>query len=288
VSQITTNGRQTLDTSFGSIRYWEAGADTGRPPLVFLQGLLSGADVWAEVVGHLGTSRRCVCVDWPFGAHAEPLDSNADLSPPGIARLAIEVMDGLGLGRAVLVGNDSGGVIAQLVLATNPDRVAAAVLVSCDAFECFPPGVWRYLFTLAGLPGVVSILTVLMGVPVIARSRLGFGAVIARNPARFAHWSIPSRTDGRIRRDLAKLMHGSSNSQTLDAAKHFAQFPGPVLVVWAKQDRLFEQSLGRRLAAAFPHGSFEQVEGSRTFVPCDQPQRLAALIEEFLDLKETF
>jgi hypothetical protein len=28
------------------------------------------------------------------------------------------------------------------------------------------------------------------------------------------------------------------------------------------------------------------VDGSRTFVPCDQPQRLAALIDEFIDAQD--
>jgi pimeloyl-ACP methyl ester carboxylesterase len=50
-------------------------------------------------------------------------------------------------------------------------------------------------------------------------------------------------------------MKGLSKTQTLDAARRFTDFTQPVLVVWAGQDRLFAHSLGKRLAAAFPHGA---------------------------------
>jgi pimeloyl-ACP methyl ester carboxylesterase len=95
-------------------------------------------------------------------------------------------------------------------------------------------------------------------------------------------WVTPIVRDPRIRRDTAKLMRSSSNAQTLDAARHFANFHRPVLVVWASQDRLFSLSLGERLARAFPRGHLETVENSATSVPCDQPERLATLIDDFL------
>jgi hypothetical protein len=64
--------------------------------------------------------RRCPHSGFSFGAHRQPLAPEADLSPPGVARLAIEVLDRLEVPSAVLVGNDSGGVIAQLVASAHP------------------------------------------------------------------------------------------------------------------------------------------------------------------------
>ena len=208
--------------------------------------------------------------------------AEADLSPPGIGRLVIEVMDALGLERAVLVGNDCGGVISQLVLAASPERISALVLVACDAFECFPPGLYRPLFWLVRAPGVTRLLAAAMNRHGFATSRLGYGAV-ARDPAELLHWARPLATDAQIRRDLRKLISGSSNRQTLDAARHFDDFDRPVLVVWAQEDRLFPPSLGERLAGAFPHGRLAIVPESRTLIPHDQPLRLAGLIAEFLD-----
>jgi pimeloyl-ACP methyl ester carboxylesterase len=277
-----TSGQRMLETSSGPIRYWDQGPDTGAPPLIFLQGFLAGPDVWSDVVDVLALQHRCITVDWPFGAHRQPMAAHADLSPPGVARLAVEILDRLGLVTAVLVGNDSGGVIAQLVVAAHPDRVAALVLVACDAFECFPPGAYRYLFRLAALPGALRLMAWAMTVPTLARSRLGFGAVIAHDPDRARPWAKRLAADAGIRRDTAKLMTGSSRTQTLEAATHFPEFAPPVLVVWAAQDRLFPRSLGERLSRAFPSGRFELINDSATFIPYDQPQQLAALLAGFV------
>jgi pimeloyl-ACP methyl ester carboxylesterase len=53
-------------------------------------------------------------------------------------------------------------------------------------------------------------------------------------------------------------------------------------VVWGEDDRIFPESLGSRLAYAFPNARLERVAGARTFVPEDRPAQLAALIRDFL------
>src|SRR5262245_5626766 len=137
---LMSSRTNVIETSFGRIRVREHGPSDGRTPVVFLQGFLARPDAWTDTLRGLVTAHRCITVDWPFGAHSQPLQTEADLSPPGVARLVIEVLDVLGIERATLVGNDSGGVIAQLVVASDPMRVNGLVLVSCDAFEMFPPG----------------------------------------------------------------------------------------------------------------------------------------------------
>ncbi len=119
MSRSVTTGLAHLETTIGSIRYWDKGRDDARPRLLFLQGLLTGPNAWDGVVATLGERHRCITVDWPFGAHSEPMRSGANLSPPRLARLVMEVLDALALSTAVLIGNDSGGVVAQLVLAES-------------------------------------------------------------------------------------------------------------------------------------------------------------------------
>jgi pimeloyl-ACP methyl ester carboxylesterase len=282
MSQSTTEGHIELETSFGTLTGCDRGPDGPAAPLVFLQGLMCGTDVWAEVVSVLAPARRCIIVDWPFGAHPRPMRAGADLSPPGLASLVIEVLDRIGVERATLVGNDCGGVIAQLALEAAPQRLESLVLIACDAFECFPPGAYRLLFAAARIPGAMALLAASMNRPAFARSRFGFGAVTC-DPAAAADWAQPLMADPLIRRDLRKLMTGASNRQTLQAARAFAGFKRPVLVVWADPDRLFPLSLGERLAAAFPAGRLVVVPESRTFIPLDQPAALSALIAEFTE-----
>ncbi|MFD0902020.1 alpha/beta fold hydrolase [Actinomadura sediminis] len=122
MSQFST-ASQELETSKGTVRCRRHGDGPG-PAVVFLRGFLAPPDAWTPVVEELAGRHRCVTVDWPFGAHGRPLRAGADLSPPAVAEAATEVLDLLDEPSAVLVGNDSGGVVARLVAAARPDRLA--------------------------------------------------------------------------------------------------------------------------------------------------------------------
>jgi pimeloyl-ACP methyl ester carboxylesterase len=63
----------------------------------------------------------------------------AEVTLEGVAAMISEFLDALHLDDVVLVGNDTGGAIAQIVATTYPERLGGLVLTSCDAFEHFPP-----------------------------------------------------------------------------------------------------------------------------------------------------
>ena len=134
----------------GELRYRDAGE--GRPVL-FLHGLLLHGGFWRHVAGPLRQDVRCVVPDLPLGCHVSPMPRDADLSPEGLADLVAELLEALDLRDAVLVGNDTGGVIAQILAARRPERVAARVLTSCDSFDTFLPPASKYLQVLARIPG---------------------------------------------------------------------------------------------------------------------------------------
>jgi len=85
-----------------------------------------------------------------------------------------------------------------------------------------------------------------------------------------------------VRRDLARLLKALDPQDLLDAAKTFGEFERPVLIVWAKDDRVMAAEHGPRLAEAFPNSRLELVDDSGTLVPIDQPAELARLINEFV------
>lgn len=57
---------------------------------------------------------------------------------------------------------------------------------------------------------------------------------------------------------------------------------GPVLVVWAAEDRLMPADHGARLAAVYPKGRLVTIDDSYTLVSEDQPAALTAAIRGFL------
>ncbi len=81
---------------------------------------------------------------------APTLPLGADLSLPGIARLVAEFLDRLNMHEVTLVGNHTGGALAQLLMPEDAARVARLVLVSCNAFGNFPPRLTGKTLVLSG------------------------------------------------------------------------------------------------------------------------------------------
>lgn len=69
---------------------------------------------------------------------------------------------------------------------------------------------------------------------------------------------------------------------TFEAAARLTTFDKPALVLWAENDKIFPREHGLRLAELLPHGEFALIPDSRTFIPEDQPDLLAAQIEDLL------
>ena len=266
--------------SAGPIRYRERGEG---PPVLLVHGLLVNAAHWRKVVPRLN-GVRSITPDWPLGSHELPMNDGADLSPPAIADLIAEFMDTLELDDVTLVGNDTGGALCQLVVTRRPERVGRLVLCSCDAYEVFPPALFKPLVAAARIPGAVGVIARTMHPAAARRLPLGYGWTAKRllDQELVEHYLRPLRGDGAIRRDAARFLAGSSSDQTLDAAARFGEFDRPVLVAWGADDRFFDVSLGERLAAAFPRARFELIEDAATFVTEDQPERLAGLIDAFV------
>jgi len=110
----------TIELSAGTIDYEDTGG-TG-PTIVLLHGLMMDASLWEQPIAELSVDHRCVAPTLPLGAHRRAMP-DADLSLPGIARLIAEFLDRLDLHDVVLVGNDTGGALGQLIMADGAVRV---------------------------------------------------------------------------------------------------------------------------------------------------------------------
>jgi pimeloyl-ACP methyl ester carboxylesterase len=265
----------------GRIHYEEAGPSDGRP-VVFVHGYLMAGSLWRLVAERLADAGlRCLAPTWPMGAHPEPVAPHADVSPGGIAGMVAAFCERLDLRDVVLVGNDTGGVVAQLVATRHPERLGALVLTSCDAFERFPPAPLKPLIALARVPGAVRAALAPMRLAVGRRSPLAYGLLAHADVDHLTReWVRPALADPRVADDLRRFTLALRQEVTLEAGARLRTFDKPALVAWSADDRVFPVEDGRRLAAALPQGRFELIEGSRTFSMIDQPDRLAALVGE--------
>ena len=266
--------------SAGRIRYRELGEG---PPVVFVHGLLVNADLWRAVVSEVAEAGlRCIAPDWPLGSHELPVPE-ADLSPPGLAALIAEFLDRLDLHDVTLVANDTGGAIAQILMAEHPERVGRVVLTPSDSLERFFPPVFAPLPKVARIPGSMWLLAQLLRMRALHRLPFTFGWVAKRPipPDIVDSYLLPSRTDAKVRRDLGRFLRGVHRRHTLAAARALPRFTKPVLLAWAEEDRLFPVELAHRLAGLLPQVTVVTIKDSYTFVPEDQPEALARLVVDF-------
>jgi pimeloyl-ACP methyl ester carboxylesterase len=272
----------TVELSAGAIDYRDAG--TG-PPLVLLHGLLMDGSLWDGPVADLAADHRCVVPTLPLGAHRQPMRADADLSLPGVAALVAELLERLDLRDVTLVGNDTGGALAQLVMAAGSARVGRVVLVSCDAFDNFPPGLTGRTLVLAGRlsPRMFGLFMQQMRLRAVRRLPIAFGWLTKRGDAVTARWMRPILEHPAIRRDTVRMLRaaGADTGLLARTAGRLPDFRRPVLVVWAREDRVMPPEHGRRLAGMLPDARLSEVEDTYTLIPLDQPARLAGLIRKF-------
>ena len=241
--------------------------------------------LWDGLVDDLRGRYRCIVPELPFGAHRTPMPDDADLSLESIAIMIAEFLVELDLHDVTLICNDWGG--AQLVISPGgSDRVANLVLISCEAFDNYPPGLpGRLLCLNAFLPGGTFMSVQLLRPRWIRHLPLTFGNMSKKRVPNdlFMNWIRPARHDRRVRRDLNKyLRRVPKKSQLLEWAGQQRSFRGPVLIVWAREDKLMPPAHATRLAEHFENSQLVWIDDCLTLVPIDQPEILAGHLRQFL------
>lgn len=264
----------------GTIHYRSSGEG---PPIVFVHGLLVDGRLWRKVTPLLEDRFRCIVPDLPLGSHPEPMKPDADLSPPGLARIVAGFMEALDLKDVTLVANDTGGAISQITAAHHPERIGRLLLTNCDAFENFLPPAFRPMQWAARVPGGLTAMMAGMRFEALRRLPNAYGRLIKRDfsDAPTREWVDPYLTNREIRRDTIKVLKGIDPKYTFEAAERLREFDHPALLAWAVEDRFFKLSFAERLASTIRGARLEKIEDSYTFVSEDQPERLAELIGEF-------
>lgn len=271
--------RREIELPAGTIRYREAGDG---PPVVLVHGYLVDGRLWDGVVDRLADRFRCLAPDWPLGAQQVAMKPDADLTPYGIAALISSFLAELDLNEVTIVGNDSGGAMSQVLVSCHPERIGRLALTNCDTHENFPPGVFKALPPIARLPGGMPLLAAPFRIGALARAAF---SPFARSipPQLISSWMEPGLHDPGVRHDLRKVTAGMHKRYTLEAAERLRGSQLPILLAWAPGDRFFPISYAERLAAEVGNARIVRIPDAKTFVPLDQPQRLAEEIAQFAE-----
>ena len=99
----------------------------------------------------------------------------------------------------------------------------------------------------------------------------------------FGTWIGPLRRNPKVRRDLTKYLRNVPQPHQLLAwADQQRSFAGPVLIIWAREDKLMPPTHAERLADHFDNTQLVWIDDSYTLIPIDQPETLTDHLNAFL------
>jgi pimeloyl-ACP methyl ester carboxylesterase len=273
---------RSIDVPAGVIEYDEAGSG---PPVVLLHGLLMDHTLWDRVLPLLPEGFRYLRPVLPLGAHRHPMNPGADLTLPGQVQLVADLLDALSLQDVTLVHSDWGG--ALFLTARGLDhRVARQVILPCEAFGNFPPGLpGKMVAGAVRLPGGVQLAARQLRVGWLRRLPPLYGQM-ARRPVPdelIRRWTEPVLTDPGIRRDLLAYCRGPFDKPALIRdTEALRRFEGDVLVLWSPDNRVMPAQHGHRLAALIPRARYAEIPGAYVLSMLDEPEAVALEMGQFL------
>ena len=280
---MTTFETQWVDLPMGRIRVRTAG--TG-PTLMFTHGLLVDGRIWDQVAAAVASQGFTVVLpDLPLGAHSVAVADRSKLRTRGVADCLFDVADSLGIERFSILGFDTGGAIAQVAVASRPERIERLALMSCDAFEHYPPMLVKPFKWAARWSPAMSLVLKTLSDNKYQHVPLPLGLVAKHkiDPSLVKAWSEPP-SDPEIRADLVAFILQMSSVDTLDAAEKLRHFAGPSMVMWSRKDKVFPRKDAHRLTALLPGCQLRWIDDSYTFASLDNPTRMIELVLEFLNL----
>jgi pimeloyl-ACP methyl ester carboxylesterase len=273
---------RSIEVPAGVIEYDEAGSG---PPVVLLHGLLMDHTLWDRVLPLLPAGFRYIRPVLPLGSHRRAMNPGTDLSLPGQVRLVAGLLDALSLEGVTLVHSDWGG--ALFLTARRLDhRIARQVILPCEAFGNFPPGLpGRMLGLAVRLPGGIQLAARQLRVGWLRRLPMLYGQMARRPvPGELIHrWTEPVLTDPGVRRDLLAYCRERFDKAALIAdTEALRRFQGDVLVLWSPDNRVMPPEHGHQLAALMPRASYAEIPGAYVLSMLDEPEAVARRMGEFL------
>jgi pimeloyl-ACP methyl ester carboxylesterase len=134
----------------------------------------------------------------------------------------------------------------------------------------------------ARIPGAFRALAVPFRIARVRRATYAPLAKTTIDPRLVDDWLTPLATDKEIARDARKVTAGIHKRHTIAAAERLRGVDLPVRFAWATEDRFFKRAHAEQLAGMLRDARIVDIPDARTFVPIDQPARVAELVGEFV------
>ncbi|HET7074729.1 MAG TPA: alpha/beta fold hydrolase [Mycobacterium sp.] len=258
----------TIQTRAGRVAYRESG--TG-PTILLLHATLHDGHDFDPIIETLARRYRTIAVDWPGHGDSDPIDAALDPSAPLLADVLEDVVDGLGLSRAVLIGNSVGGYAAARLAINRPESVAGLVLVNSGGFVPWNP-LSRNLCRVLGTQAVFR-----RAAPLLIRGYMKAKTDSDRRIIERATAAAQTLEGVRIAAGLWRSFATPGH----DLRSRAGELRAPTLLVWGKKDIVIPVSGGRATHDAIPGSRLEILDTGHVVFSSD-PGGFLAVAEPFL------
>jgi 3-oxoadipate enol-lactonase len=235
---------QTVDTVLGTVRVQVGGAGT---PIVFWPSLLMTGDMWHGVADNLVTRSQVVLVDPPGQGGSQHLTGMFTFDD--CARCVVDILDGLGLDRALLMNCTAGR-------ASIRQKVQFAILLRLARWH----GEFGPMLIRPVLKAFLGPTTFRQRPDVVAHVRSAVESVNIPSVSWAVKSVVPARPDQRAL---------------------LARISTPVLVVAGAEDVTFPPREAIAMADAIPNASIRVLDGVAHLAGLEDPALVSSLVEEF-------
>ena len=269
------------------------GSDADVTSFLLLHGFGSSIATFRHIVPALRSFGRVIMFDRPgFGLSSRPtgwtLTSFNPYRREAQRQMTIEIMDLLGVQKAVIVGHSSGCQLAVEIAHQNPSRIVGLALVS--------PSLYRS-------PSIPMPLRLLLRFPPLSR----IGTAITRSaftkwttatdetadtPLLKNSWYDPTRADVVTRDEISRLVSIRNWDRSLwamalsdtrtEAARHLRELSMPVLVIAGDSDRVAPMKDHERLVEELPGSRLVVVAHAGHSPHEEQPEETSRTLKAFL------
>lgn len=252
----------------GATIWWEA--EGSGPPVLLIMGLGYPGDMWYRLVARLAPRFRTIRFDnrgvGRTGVPAGPYPVAV------MAADALAVLAAAGEPAAHVVGASMGGLIAQELAITAPERVRSLVLL------CTHPG----------LPHATMPEPEALALVAARASMTPEEAAEASVPFVYAPGTPRPRIEedfavrAQLPTDPAGYAYQAAGSAPFDRYDDLGRIVAPTLVVHGTDDRLVPAGNAKILADAIPGAQLALIEGASHILFTDQEEQVGDLLLGFL------
>lgn len=261
-----------IEIAGANVRVRIEGPETA-PPVILMHGFIYSLETWDAWAASLKIDHRVIRFDL-LGHGLSGPDPQRRYSPDERAAFVGDVMDALGIERAVIGGNSLGGIAAWRFAAANPERVEALILVSPGAYPVngvggtplSPPAPVALFLKTAPEAGVAMTLKNIYG------------------------------DDGKVTPEKEKLVgdmmrqpgNGDAFIQSIeeftlpDPDALLQTITAPTLILWGAEDAVIPVENGRRMEAALPNARLIVYDGVGHVAHEEEPEKTISDVRAFL------